>query len=139
MISARAPCARQGRRQKQVVPRMPRRQQVGYDYHVINHGIGRATVFHKPQDYDAFLSLLVDSNKRHRMKLVAFCLMPIDFHFVVEPAHQTALSQFMQWLLTSHVRRYHKHYRSSGHLWRGRFERVPVQRDQPLWMVLQTM
>ena len=23
----------------------------------------------------------------------------------------------MQWFLTSHVRRYHKHYGSSGHVW----------------------
>jgi CO/xanthine dehydrogenase Mo-binding subunit len=23
----------------------------------------------------------------------------------------------MQWLLTAHVRRYHEHYRSSGHVW----------------------
>jgi REP element-mobilizing transposase RayT len=60
------------------------------------------------------------------------CLMPNHFHLVVEPAHQTALSQFMQWLLTSHVRRYHKHYGSSGHVWQGRFKSFAVQRDEHL-------
>ncbi|TMA94074.1 MAG: hypothetical protein E6J74_16245 [Deltaproteobacteria bacterium] len=45
--------------------------------------------------------------------------MPNHFHFVLEPAHENALSQFMQWLLTSHVRHYHKHYGSSGHIWQG--------------------
>ena len=29
------------------------------------------------------------------------CLMPNHFHLVVEPAHPTALSQFMQWRLTT--------------------------------------
>src|SRR5688500_12840220 len=69
---------------------------------IINRGNGRGTVFHKPEDYEAFLSLLAEAKKRQRVKLFAFCLMPNHFHLVVEPADQTALSQFMQWLLTSH-------------------------------------
>jgi putative transposase len=119
------------------VPRIPRGQQGGYAYHVINRGNGRVTVFHKPQDYEAFLSLLIEAKKRHRMKIFGFCLMPNHFHLVLEPAHQTALSQFMQWLLTSHVRRYHKHYGSSGHVWQGRFKSFPVQRDEHLITVLR--
>jgi len=63
--------------------------------------------------------------------------MPNHFHLVLEPADQTALSQFMQWLLTSHVRRYHKHYGSSGHIWQGRFKSFPVQRDEHLITVLR--
>ena len=51
--------------------------------------------------------------------------------------HRTELSEFMQWLLTSHVRRYyHKHYGTSGHIWQGRFKSVPVQRDEHLVTVL---
>ena len=112
--------------------RIPRGQQSGYAYHIINRGNGRSTVFHKTQDYEAFLSLLAEAKKLHRVKLFGFCLMPNHFHLVVEPAHPTALSQFMQWLLTSHVRRYHKHYGSSGHVWQGRFKSFPVQRDEHL-------
>jgi REP element-mobilizing transposase RayT len=56
--------------------------------------------------------------------------MPNHFHLVLEPAHQIALSRFMKWLLTSHVRRYHRHYGSSGHVWQGRFKSFPVQRDE---------
>jgi putative transposase len=63
--------------------------------------------------------------------------MPNHFHLVVEPAHPTALSQFMQWLMTSHVRRYHQHYGTSGHVWQGRFKSFPVQRDEDLITVLR--
>jgi putative transposase len=94
-------------------------------------------VFHKSQDYEAFLFLLAEAKKRYRVKLFGFCLMPNHFHLVLEPAHQTALSQFMQWLPTSHVRRYHKHYGSSGHIWQGRFKSFPVQRDEHLITVLR--
>ncbi|MGH7783553.1 MAG: transposase [Candidatus Binatia bacterium] len=77
---------------------------------IINRDNGRAEVFHKSQDYEAFFSLLSTAKERRPVKLFGFCLMPNHFHFVLEPAHHTALSQFMQWLLTSHVRRYHQHY-----------------------------
>jgi len=119
------------------VPRIPRGQQSGYVYHVINRGNGRATVFHKSQDYEAFLSLLSEAKKRHRVKIYSFCLMPSHFHFVLEPEHESALSQFMQWLLTSHVRRYHRHYGGSGHIWQGRFKSFPIQRDEHLITVLR--
>ncbi len=43
----------------------------------------------------------------------------------------------MQWLLTSHVRRYHRHYGTSGHVWQGRFKAFPIQRDEHLLAVLR--
>lgn len=33
------------------MPRIPRGEQPGFVYHVINRGNGRATIFHKAQDY----------------------------------------------------------------------------------------
>ena len=33
------------------MPRIPRGQQAGFVYHVIDRGNGRATIFHKAQDY----------------------------------------------------------------------------------------
>ena len=33
------------------MPRIPRGQQAGFVYHVINRGNGRATIFHKAEDY----------------------------------------------------------------------------------------
>jgi putative transposase len=93
--------------------------------------------FHKAQDYQAFLSILALAKARHPVKLFAFSLMPNHFHFVIESSHQQSLSRFMQWLLTSHVRRYHKHYGGSGHVWQGRFKSFPVQRDEHLLMVLR--
>ena len=41
------------------------------------------------------------------------------------------------WLLTAHVRRYHQHYHSSGHVWQGRFRAFPIQEDQHLLTVLR--
>ena len=119
------------------MPRIPRGQEAGYAYHVINRGNGRTEVFHKGGDYEAFLELLALAKARHSVKIFAFCLMPNHFHLVLEPSTTTALSQFMQWLLTSHVRRYHRHYRGSGHVWQGRFKSFAIQQDEHLLVVLR--
>jgi putative transposase len=111
------------------VSRVPRSLQSGLVYHVINRGNGQARVFHKPKDYDAFLDLLSAAKQWTPVKLFAFCLMLNHFHLVVDPETPLKLSRFMQWLMTSHVRRYHKHYESSGHVWQGRFKSFPIQRD----------
>jgi hypothetical protein len=47
------------------MPRIARGQQAGFVYHVINRGNGRATIFHKAQDYQAFLSILALTKARH--------------------------------------------------------------------------
>ena len=43
----------------------------------------------------------------------------------------------MQWLLTAHVRRYHRWHESSGHVWQGRFKAFPVEQDAHLLTVLR--
>ena len=45
------------------------------------------------------------------------------------------LSKCMQWLMTSHVRRYHKHFGTSGHVWQGRFKSFIIQEDNHLLTV----
>ena len=37
----------------------------------------------------------------------------------------------------SHVRRYHRHYRSSGHVWQGRFRAFPIHEDEHLLRVVR--
>ncbi|MEW6110434.1 MAG: transposase [Nitrospirota bacterium] len=63
--------------------------------------------------------------------------MPNHFHIAVMPEKGEDLSRWMQWLMTSHVRRYHRHYGSSGHVWQGRYKSFMVQEDSHLLMVLR--
>ena len=109
----------------------------GVCYHVLNRGNGRAEVFHKKEDYIAFLDLMVQAQDRLPMRLLAWCLIPNHFHLVLWPHEDGDLSRWMQWLLTSHVRRYHRHYHGSGHVWQGRFKAFPIEEDEHLWTVLR--
>ena len=119
------------------MPRIPRGQVAGYAYHIINRGNRGAVVFHQDADYSAFLSLLATAKSRFPIEILAFCLMPNHFHLVVKPSSTESLSALMQWWLTSHVRRYHRHFRSHGHVWQGRFKSFPIQQDGHLLTVLR--
>ena len=119
------------------MPRNPRASQGGFCYHVLNRGNGRRTVFHKDRDFAAFVKLLREAGQRTPVRLLAYCLMPNHFHLALWPRADGDLSDYMMWLLTAHVRRYHQHYHSSGHVYQGRFRSFPIQEDDHLLTVLR--
>src|SRR5438270_4693706 len=119
------------------MPRGARAAQGGFCYHALNRGNGRRTVFHQDGDFAAFRKLLAEAGQRTRMRLLAYCLMPNHFHLAVWHAEDGQLSDYMGWLLTAHVRRYHQHYHSSCHVWQGRFRAFAIQEDEHLLAVLR--
>lgn len=106
-------------------------------YHLINRGNCRQKVFHKEGDYDAFLDVLLGARQKYSVKVLAWCLMPNHFHLLVQPEEAVQLNKWMQWVITTHVRRYHKHYGTSGHLWQGRYKSFIVQGDEHLVTVVR--
>ncbi len=106
-------------------------------YHVINRGNGGRVVFQKDKDYEAFVNLMKEAKIRYTVRIFAYCLMPNHFHIVVMPHESEDLSKWMQWLLTSHVRRFHMHYGTSGHIWQGRYKSFLIQKDSHLLTVLK--
>ena len=119
------------------MPRTARASVGQYCYHVINRGNGRGEVFHAEGDFQAFIALLGDACRRLPMRVLAYCLMPNHFHLALWPYGDGDVSRWMQWLLTAHVRRYHRWYESSGHVWQGRFKAFPIEQDAHLLTVLR--
>ncbi|CAN5573257.1 transposase [soil metagenome] len=119
------------------MPRAARLSLGGYCYHVLNRGKGRRTVFRKIGDYDAFVKAIQYAQDKLPIRILAACLMPNHFHLVLWPERDGDLSHWMQWLMTTHVRRYHEHYKSSGHIWQGRFKAFAIQEDDHLLYVLR--
>ncbi len=119
------------------MPRLARASVGGMCYHVINRGNGRREVFRKDGDYEAFVKALRHACVEIEMPVLGYCLMPNHFHLVVWPQADGDLSRWMHWVQNTHVRRYHQHYHSSGHIWQGRFRAFPIQEDEHLLTVLR--
>jgi putative transposase len=112
--------------------RPPRAVEGGLIYHALNRGNGRLRIFDEPADYHAFLRVLDEAVARHRMRLLAYCVMPNHFHLLLWPRDDGDLSRFMSWLTLTHTQRWHAHRQSvgSGHLYQGRFKSFPIEGDE---------
>ena len=119
------------------MPRTSRASVGGVCFHVINRGNRRAAVFLDDADYTRFMGIVAEATERTAMRVLAYCLMPNHFHFVVRPPEDGDLSRWMQWLLTTHVRRHHRRYKTDGRIWQGRFKAFPIQQDEHLLTVMR--
>ena len=121
------------------MPRQPRSAPGGYVYHALNRAVARLPLFEKPGDFDAFERVLVEAWQRHPLRILAYCLMPNHWHFVLGPEQDDALTEFLRWLTHTHTQRWHAHYHSAGtgHVYQGRFKAFPIQEDDHLYTVLR--
>lgn len=108
----------------------------GLVYHVINRGNNRQDVFRKEGDFKAFLAALAELKERKPFELYGYCLLKNHFHLLIRPSG-ASISRIVQSLLVSHTQRYHRHYRSGGHVWQGRFKSPIIQNDEHLLTVLR--
>jgi putative transposase len=56
------------------MPRTARAVEAGGYYHVLNRGNGRMDLFHKPEDFDAFVRILAQGLKRYGVDLLGLVL-----------------------------------------------------------------
>jgi putative transposase len=119
--------------------RQPRAAPGGYIYHALNRAVARLPLFDKAGDFDAFEGVLVVALQKHPIRLLAYCLMPNHWHFVVWPAAEDELTAFLRWLTHTHTQRWHAHHHTAGtgHLYQGRFKSFPIQEDEHLYTVLR--
>ena len=119
------------------MPRPPRSIYANEYYHVLNRANRKAEVFHEPFDYHAFVALMGKAQERLPLQIVAACLMPNHVHLVVRPAQADDIGRWTQWLFATHARHYHEKYKTTGHVWQGRFKAFLIQDDHYLLTVLR--
>ncbi len=121
---------------------MPRRLRVasgGFAYHVLNRAVGRARIFRKPRDFEAFEKVIAEAKERLPMRVLGWCVMSNHWHFVLWPQDDGDLSEFMRWLTVTHTQRWHAAHGTSGTgpIYQGRFKSFPIQEDAHLLAVLR--
>jgi len=119
---------------------MPRGKRIcpgGTVFHVLNRGNQRQTLFQSPGDYEALVRVVKETLLIVPMRILAYCLMPNHWHFVLWPERDDQLSDFMHQMTTTHARRWRKARQSDGlgHVYQDRFKSFPVQCDDHLYTV----
>jgi putative transposase len=119
------------------MPRTSRAIVGGHCYHFYNRGNNQMRLFHDRKDYIAFQWLLAEAMDELEVPLLAACVMPNHVHLVMRPNHDADLAIWAHWLFTTHARRYHKRYGTSGRVWQGRFKISIVQTDEHLLTLIR--
>ena len=100
--------------------------QAGEYYHIYHRGWDRRKIFFDPDNYIYFLRLLKRYHYLFAINVIAYCLMPNHFHFMLQPRKHDNLSAFMRKLQQSYVQAINKRYQRHGPLFYERFQHVHV-------------
>lgn len=144
-----------------LMPRKPRKIEVGGIYHIIKRGVEKRKIFLKPQDYSRFILALEFFNtkehvdlweivarggtvppqmrisKRRQSKkdsivdLLVFTLMPNHFHLIIREIIEGGISLFMR-KIGGYSWYFNKQYERVGPLFQSRYKIIPITSDEQL-------
>ncbi len=127
--------------------------EVGGIYHIFNRGVDKRAIFLDEQDYRIFLYYLYiyltpldkvlkryhdlplrlfNKNVSKKVDLLAYCLMPNHFHFLIRAKEKNGISQFMKQLSNAYTHYFNNKYKRAGTLFEGSFKSVPIPTDELL-------
>mgnify|MGYP002630987891 CR=1 FL=1 len=127
-------------------------------YHIYNRGTDKRIIFNDKHDLDRFYKSIQEFNSvepigsifenRNNSKeyscggstptegklleIVAFCLNPNHYHFILTPLVEGGISEFMRRLNGGYTSYFNQKYKRSGVLFQGRFKSVLIDSDSYL-------
>lgn len=114
-------------------------------YHLYNRGHNKMVIFRDAEDYKFFLQRLAEILSLQPSKsrwlrplpkgafsIIAYCLMPNHFHFIVRQETKLSVSKLIGKLLTSYGIYFNKKYKQVGTIFQDRFQAKEIDADQYL-------
>jgi REP element-mobilizing transposase RayT len=111
---------------------MPRRQahfSQGCSYHIYNRGAGRHELFIEEDNYLYVLRRTKKYVDELRLTILAYCLMPNHYHFLIRQDGETAAGELPKRVFGGYSRAVNKRYGWSGTLFEGRYQAILVDYD----------
>ena len=98
----------------------------GQYYHIYNRGAGKAKIFLNVGNYLYLLRLIKEHAPQFGVAVIAYCLLPNHYHFLLRQETEVRLSKFMQVLFNAYVQALNIQQRRTGTLFEGRFKHKRV-------------
>jgi len=111
---------------------MPRRKRIvvpGGWHHITHRGNHRQTIFFNEGDRAEYVSLVAHYCVKHRVRRLAYCLMPNHVHWIVIPEFEDGLSKAFGQAHQRYALGLQKRLETSGHLWQSRFFSCPLSQS----------
>lgn len=108
------------------MPRLARTVFANVPHHITQRGNRRENVFFTDDDRNHYLNWLATYCDRHKVDILAYCLMTNHVHLVLVPATETGLQQVLKPLHMRHAQRINRKRGWKGHLWQDRYFSSPL-------------
>lgn len=99
-------------------------------YHIYNRGVDGMRIFARSENYVYLLRKVKRLVGDVHIRVLAYCLRPNHYHFVLRQEDQVPISTFIQRLFQSYTQAFNKEQGRRGPLCEGRFRHVHVDRDE---------
>jgi REP element-mobilizing transposase RayT len=101
-------------------------------YHIYNRAVGGGLLFFNSGNYEYCLRLVKRFCRKYGATVIAYCLMPNHYHFLLRQETDTPLSKFINVLFNAYVQAVNRQQKRKGTLFEGRFKHVWVDREEYL-------
>lgn len=101
----------------------------GCCYHIYNRGAGRHPIFMNRGNYVYCQRLMRRYRRKYGVSVIAYCLMPNHYHFMLRQEADVPLSKFVGVLFNAYTQALNRQQRRTGTLFESRFKHVSVQDD----------
>ena len=114
------------------MPRKPRMYIPDVPCHVVQRGNNRDTTFYTEEDYNFYLTCLVEGSDRFQVFVHAYVLMTNHVHLLLTPTDRIGVSRLMQSIGRRYVQYVNSTYHRTGTLWESRHKACLVQEERYL-------
>ncbi|MCX6121969.1 MAG: transposase [Ignavibacteriales bacterium] len=98
-------------------------------YHIYNRGANKEEIFFFHENYRYCLRLLEKYATKYKVVVLAYCLMPNHYHFMLRQSLKGSVQRCIQTLFNSYTQALNKEQHRSGTLFEGRAKTREVDSD----------
>ncbi len=99
----------------------------GYYYHIYNRGANKQQIFKEKSNYLYVIKYLKKYSIELDVSIVAYCLMPNHYHFLVRQNGHYPAGLIPQRIFNSYTKAFNRSYSHSGTLFEGRYRSKVVE------------
>ena len=101
-------------------------------YHIYNRGAHKKSIFQEEENYIFVLQKVQRYRQQFSLAIIAYCLMPNHYHFLVRQDKEHAAGLLPQRVFNSYTKAFNKRYGRSGTLFEGPYKVIHVQEQRYL-------
>ncbi len=106
--------------------------QEGNYYHIYNRGCNKENIFFSESDYKMLLSKIDQTKDKKKIEIIAYCLIPNHYHFLVHQNSEQAVSDWLKSLFSGYVQKVNRKYQRSGTLFERSAQPKLIAKDKYL-------